>query len=144
MGAGKTTVGRILAARWQVEFQDLDALVGDIPAIVAAEGEPGLRRRETATLRAAVRRPGVLALGGGTVAFAANMELLRGWAVFVLSAPLAVLRARIGDGRGRPLASRLEALLAERAEAYARAGGPIETGGISPEQVADEIEAQLR
>lgn len=140
MGAGKSTVGRLLAARWRVPFVDLDARVGDAAAIFAAEGEAGFRARERAALAEAVRGHGVLALGGGTVVDPANRALLAGWRVVVLTASAATLRARVGDGAGRPLAASLEELLIARADAYRNAGSVLSTEGLSPEAVADRVE----
>lgn len=143
MGAGKSSVGRILAARWGVAFVDLDAAIGDPAAIFAAEGEVGFRRRERETLARLVATDGVLALGGGTVVAPENRALLatHGWRVFVLTASVATLRARIGAGEGRPLAGRLEELLAARAEAYRLAGSAVDTEGLDPAGVADRVEA---
>ena len=142
MGAGKSTAGRALAARFGVPFVDLDREIGDIPAIFARVGERGFRVREREVLARVSGGEGVLALGGGTVVDPVNLEQLAGWRVFVLTAPVAVLRERIGAGEDRPLASRLEELLAERADAYAKAGTVIETGGRTLEQVLDELEAR--
>lgn len=141
MGAGKSTVGALLAGRWGVPFVDLDREIGDPAAIFAAEGEAGFRAREHAALREATRGTGVLALGGGTVVDPANRALLAGWRVVVLVASAATLRARLGEDPGRPLLGRLEALLAERAEAYATAGVQLATDGLDPEAVADRVEA---
>ena len=141
MGSGKSTVGRILAARWGAPFLDLDATLGDIPALFAAEGEAGFRARERAALARAVQGEGVLALGGCTVVLAENRALLAGWRVFVLTAPAATLRARVGEGEGRPLAVHLEALLEARREAYRAAGPLVDTDGIAPDAVADRLEA---
>lgn len=144
MGAGKSTVGRLLAARWGVAFVDLDASFGDIPAIFAVEGEAGFRARERAALRDAVRGEGVLALGGGTVVDPDNRAALAGWTVVVLTASAECLRTRVGGGDGRPLAARLEALLVERAEAYRAAGPVLITDGVAPEAVADRVEELCR
>jgi shikimate kinase len=121
---------------------DLDARVGAAAAIFAREGETAFRARERAALAEAVGGEGVLALGGGTVVDPGNRVLLAGWRVFVLTAPAATLRARVGGGAGRPLAGRLEALLAERATAYSAAGETIDTDGRTPAEVADVVEAR--
>ena len=84
MGVGKSTVGRALAARRAVPFVDLDELLGDIPAIFAAEGEAGFRLREHEALARVVGAHGVLALGGGAIVPARNRALLAGWRVVVL------------------------------------------------------------
>lgn len=145
MGSGKSTVGALLAGRWGVPFVDLDARIGDVPALFAAEGEDGFRRRERAALAAVVAEVGagaaVLALGGGTVVDPANRALLGEWRVIVLMARPETLRARIGAGPGRPLAGRLEALLEERREAYATAGPVIWTDGIAPAGIVPRVEA---
>jgi shikimate kinase len=140
MGAGKSTVGRVLASRWGVTFVDLDAAIGDIPAIFAAEGEVGFRRRERAALQAAVVSEGVLALGGGTLVDPANRALLANWQVVVLMGRAETLRGRIGRGEGRPLAHDLERLLDARAEAWRLAGPWVDTDGLDPVAVADHVE----
>ena len=142
MGAGKSTVGRLLADRLQVPFVDLDKEIGDVAKIFAVEGEAGFRVRETEALRACVGGEGVIALGGGTVVDPGNRTLLAGWQVFVLMGTFETLKTRIGGGiRKRPLVSKLEALLAERAEAYAAAGERIDTDGLSAEEVTGQVAA---
>lgn len=145
MGAGKSTVGRLLASRWGLPFVDLDTEIGDIPALFAAEGEAGFRRREQEVLRRVVdaTEPSgslVLALGGGTIVDPANRVLLEGWRVVVLMGSAETLRARLGDGRGRPLAADLEALLLARSEAWRVAGPQVSTEGLGAGAVADRVE----
>ncbi len=141
MGAGKSTVGRLLAERWGVPFLDLDSEIGDIPALFASGGEASFRRREAEVLVRAVAGHGVLALGGGTVVDPANRRRLEGWRVVVLMGAAPTLRARIGEGVGRPLAPNLEALLAARDAAHRAAGPWVDTEGRDPREVADRVEA---
>jgi len=103
MGAGKTTVGRQLAAELGWEFLDLDTLIEQrtgktVPAIFAEQGEAAFRRIESIALAVALGRKGiVLALGGGTPELITNRLLLEqtpGTLTVYLHAPLDVLTAR--------------------------------------------------
>lgn len=82
-GAGKSTIGRLLAQRSGREFFDTDELIASeagqsIPALFAAEGEAGFRIREKALLRHLMTGGGrVIATGGGAVLDAENRLLLK-------------------------------------------------------------------
>ena len=138
-GAGKTTLGRQLAAHFNRPFLDLDAAIEaqtgrSVRAIFAGDGEAGFRAVEAAVLRAVLAQsapPLVLATGGGTPCFHDNMTLLtQAGPTLWLDVPVATLAARLpaDEVAKRPLmaaAGGAEAWLREtltaRKEFYARA-----------------------
>jgi len=110
MGAGKSTVGRLLAQRLDFSFYDTDHVIeertgADIAWIFDVEGESGFRDRETAVLRElAESEAAVIATGGGIVMREANRKLLkqkRG--VVYLTANIDQLVDRTWKDKKRPL-----------------------------------------
>lgn len=131
MGAGKTTVGRQLAAALGYAFVDTDHEIeqrtgADIPWIFDVEGEAGFRRREAQVIEdLTLRKRLVLATGGGAVLLPENRKALheRGFVVY-LSANISQLMARTARDRKRPLLRTddprgvFERLLRERGPLY--------------------------
>jgi len=150
MGAGKSAVGRALAARLGFTFYDTDAIVEtmagkSISELWDTEGEEGFRAHEyDAVLQACAGSGRVIASGGGAVLEIRNYGILKGAGTVVyLRAPADVLRARVGIALDRPLLREpgaFERLLAERQPAYESAADRIvDTDDRTPEKIADEI-----
>src|SRR5690606_31766919 len=155
-GAGKTTVGRVLARRLGVGFADADALIEErtgksIPDLFVEDGEEGFRRIEREVVAEALRtHDGVLALGGGAVLSEQTRAQLREHRVVYLSVGLADGLRRTGMSTARPLLSGVnpratfKALLDARAPLYKEvATVQVATDRCSPNQVARAVLAAL-
>ena len=131
MGAGKTTIGRQLAAALGKEFVDSDHEIeartgASIPWIFDVEGEEGFRRREAVVIDELTRRQNiVLATGGGAVLDETNRRHLRNrGTVIYLAADVDHLLQRTRHDRNRPLLqtddprARLEELMRIRDPLY--------------------------
>ena len=110
MGAGKSTIGRLLAADLRLPFADSDWEIeqrcgADIPWIFDMEGEQGFRDRESAMLEELLKNSGmVLATGGGAIERVKNRSLLaEGGIVIYLYTTLAQQYQRTARDRKRPL-----------------------------------------
>lgn len=152
MGAGKTTIGKLLAKHLKREFVDCDWYIAnqagtDIPWIFAKEGESGFRRRETEALTMLVDTPNaVIATGGGAVVRAENRELLKHGLVIFLDANVDVQLLRTRKDTNRPLLQTenpravLEKLYQERRPLYLEvADMVVMTGKSYPKQMLQEI-----
>ncbi len=155
MGAGKSTVGALLAYRLGVPFLDVDtqieAVAGKpISEIFVDDGEDHFRQLERRAVAAALEScPGVVALGGGAIMAAEIREALAGQTVVYLSVELPDAIRRVGLGAGRPLLAvnpraTLKHLLDQRRPLYEKAATHIvPTDGRTPDEVADEVTAVL-
>ncbi len=156
MGAGKSSVGRVLARRLGAEFVDLDARIEaaagkSVSEIFASQGEEVFREMEKEAIGDAVSVPGrVVAAGGGAFLDPANRALLKGYApvIFLDASPETVI-ARLSRDASRPLLrggdreTRVRDLMARRRPAYAQADAAVTTDGLTVFQVAGRVIALL-
>ncbi|QNI02085.1 shikimate kinase AroK [Halomonas sp. SH5A2] len=158
MGAGKSTIGRLLAAELSRDFFDSDHAIqarcgADIPWIFDVEGEQGFRQREIHMIDELTQRhPVVVATGGGAVLREENRRALRerGTVVYLLTTVDQQLR-RTAKDRNRPLlqcADRekvLNDMFAARDPLYrATSDITVRTDRRSPRAVVNEIVRRVR
>jgi shikimate kinase len=157
MGAGKTSVGRMLARDLRKQFYDSDHYIETrtgvkIPVIFELEGEAGFRAREAAAIDELTALHGiVLATGGGAVLNEANRRLLRARGVVVyLRASVNELWHRTRHDRNRPLLqtadplARLTELYAQRDPLYREAAHVvIDSGSQSLRALVLKLRARL-
>lgn len=158
MGAGKSTVGRRLAALCGLRFVDLDEKISrlaglPVPEVFAEMGEAGFRdlearaTREIATIAAESPDLVVAAGGGWMVNEPARAALPTATTVWLSVAPAEAARRLAPETAGRPLLAgvdpevRLAALLDERLPVYREATYTVDTMWRTPDDVAREIVA---
>ncbi|HET7477015.1 MAG TPA: shikimate kinase [Dermatophilaceae bacterium] len=154
-GAGKTTVGALLAQRLGVAWRDTDPAIEAatgrrIADIFIEDGEPAFRALEREEVaRSLAGHDGVLALGGGAVLDPQTQALMAGHMVVFLDVGVADAAKRVGFDRSRPLLlvnprAQLVKLMAARRPLYhALATIRVDTEGRSPQQVVEQIVASL-
>ncbi|MBU3588860.1 MULTISPECIES: shikimate kinase [unclassified Polynucleobacter] len=157
MGAGKSTVGKLLAKKLGRRFLDADHVIEDrcgvkIPVIFEMEGEDGFRKREAQAIKdITAEHDVILATGGGAVLLPENRQFLseRGTVIYLHANPMELWH-RTKGGEGRPLLKNgdakkiLENLYAIRDPLYREiADYVIETGKPSVNQLVNTLIMQL-
>jgi shikimate kinase len=152
MGAGKTTVGRRLAARLNRQFLDSDeeiekAAQMSIPEIFAQRGEPEFRAGEMRVISRVLKQVDiVLATGGGAFINQETRGMMKAEAITVwLKAEIDILFERVSRRSNRPLLktanprATLEKLIEERYPIYAEADVTVASRDVPQEAVASDI-----
>lgn len=158
MGAGKTTIGKVLARELGVEFYDLDNYIEDrfhqtVPAIFAEKGEEGFREVERKMLHEVAEFENVvISCGGGTPCFFDNMDYMntRGETIFLDASPQVLkehlqmgktVRPLIQDKSEEELIAYIEESLEKRLPYYRKAKHTLKIEVIhTKEQIKDYVE----
>lgn len=157
MGAGKTTIGRLIAKQMGMTFYDSDHEIEvktgvKIPLIFELEGEAGFRKRESAIIEELSQLKNiVLATGGGAVLLPENRKCLKNnGKIIYLRGNVHDLWLRTRNDKSRPLLQggnmkqKLEKLYAERDPIYtALADCIVDTGPQSAAEITQFIEQKL-
>ena len=153
MGTGKSTIGRMIAARLNRPFVDMDAEIErragqSIPEIFATRGEEAFRQMERDLCRElAAQRGLVIATGGGALVDPVSRQHMTasGIVICLQASPEALLARLRAEASTRPLlhgddpAARIRELLDARAEAYDALPYQIDTTGLPPEDIMEAV-----
>ena len=165
MGAGKSRIGRTLAAEWSWPFYDTDALIEEetgqtIMKLFEEKGEPFFRQKETQVIGriSAEAYPAVISLGGGALMQKQNFKIIgeTGLLIYIKSAPEKILE-RVEHSDKRPLLkvekdeqfknrllNKIIEMLEQREPVYTRADIVYLRDGLDPEQIVPELNGLIR
>lgn len=157
MGAGKTSVGRMLSKETGLDFVDLDDFIEKklrmtIPEIFSQFGELFFRDAESDALRYIAQKKGrIVATGGGVVLREENWKIMGKEGITIyLEASAEILWSRVKNNKSRPLLQvespfdRVRELLSQRTLLYEKADLIVDTENISPQKVSQEIIRKLK
>jgi XRE family aerobic/anaerobic benzoate catabolism transcriptional regulator len=157
-GAGKSTLGRIVAEKLGWQFVELNKDIErdngmSVPEIFAMYGQEGYRRFEQAALRKLIARDGpmLLATGGGIVAEPVTFDLVLSsfYTIWLKAEPEEHMRRVREQGDLRPMGGdasamqELRAILVSREPFYARARAMVDTAGLSVDDAAERLHAVI-
>lgn len=156
MGSGKTTVGKILAQKLSRQFLETDEIIEKrenlkIKDIFCQKGEAYFRALEKETVKeVSLASNLVVSCGGGLACNWDNLKILKkSGSIFCLSAPPEEILKRVKGSRSRPLLNvdnplpEIVKLMQKRKEYYDSCGFKINTGGLTPDQVASRVLKEL-
>ncbi len=152
MGAGKTTIGQLLARHLSLPFTDADAAIEQrsgrpVPQIFAEDGEAAFRALEHQVIAELLDGPAlVLALGGGAAEHPGTRARLTAAQVVYLQVGYEQAMQRVGGDPGRPLLGRpdLAATYQRRLPVYAGiATVTVPTDGRRPEAISQDVLGRL-
>jgi XRE family aerobic/anaerobic benzoate catabolism transcriptional regulator len=157
-GAGKSTLGRIVAEKLGWQFVELNKEIErdngmSVPEIFAMYGQEGYRRFEQAVLRKLIARDGpmLLATGGGIVAEPVTFDLILSsfYTIWIKAEPEEHMRRVREQGDLRPMGGdasamqELRAILVSREPFYARARAIVDTAGLSVDHAAERLHTTI-
>lgn len=152
MGAGKTTIGKLLAEKTGRKFVDTDKLIEKrlgrpISQFFKLYGEDAFREHETAVIRSLTAEPMIVATGGGVILRQENYDHLRqiGKVIYLRSEPEELIQRLQVSKKKRPLLStddwetRLVAILDERRDKYEAADVIIHVDNAQQDEIVHKI-----